>query len=180
MKKFFLAFMIFGSAAFGAKQESAPFFNASLIPDVAIYQRTTRIEGFTISFWGENEQSSFALGFVNGFRGDSSGFGWGLFNYADNYAGANLAIFNWAKKNFTGVQAGIAKYTEGTVHGAQLGAVNICKKLKGLQFGLVNFADSAESGIQIGFVNILLQNTWFSDFPKAVAPVMILANWRFI
>jgi hypothetical protein len=44
----------------------------------------------------------------------------------------------------------------------------------------VNYAQSAENGMQIGLVNVLTQTTsWFSEFPKAVAPVMLFANWRF-
>jgi hypothetical protein len=36
----------------------------SLTPDFALYDRSERIEGVTLSIWGENPQSAFALGLV--------------------------------------------------------------------------------------------------------------------
>ncbi len=50
-------------------------FQLSLTPDVAIYDRTDRIDGLTLSIWGENPQSSLAIGLVNGTTGNSVGHG---------------------------------------------------------------------------------------------------------
>ena len=142
------------------------FFNLSLVPDIAVYKRTEVIEGFTLSIWGENEQRSFALGFVNGSTGNSLGFSFGLMNYSDNYQGAHLSAFNWSKGNFVGFQGGIVNFCQGS--------------FTGVQFGLVNYTEVMESGLQIGLINIITETqTWFSEFPKRVAPGMIFANWRF-
>lgn len=139
--------------------------NFSLIPDVAVHGRNERIEGFTLSIWGENEQASFALGIVNGMKGNSSGFALGFVNYADNYLGAQVSAVN---------------FNQGTMTGFQWGFFNYAKTMKGLQLGVVNFAETMTSGIQIGLVNVITQTkSWFGEFPKAVAPFMVLANWRF-
>ena len=126
-------------------------FQMSLIPDVAIHSKTTHIKGVSINIWGENPQNSFALGFVNGSTGNSSGFSLGLIvNYADSYRGFQVAPVNYASR------------------------------LQGLQFGLVNMAMTAEEGVQIGFINIISETEkWFSNFPDEVAPGMVFINWRF-
>jgi len=167
--------------SFNAWGADAPFFNASLTPDVAIHPKTQRINGITLSVWGENEQHSFAFGFLNGLKGHSVGFSWGLFvNYGDSYTGAQLAFVNWLKKDFVGLQVGLVNIVNGTVKGMQYGAVNYATKVSGLQLGFVNYAESVDSGVQVGLVNIIVQNkVWFKDFPHAVAPAMILVNWRF-
>ena len=126
-------------------------FQMSLIPDVAIHSKTTHIKGVSINIWGENPQNSFALGFVNGSTGNSSGFSLGLIvNYADSYRGFQVAPVNYASR------------------------------LQGLQFGLVNMAMTAEEGVQIGFINIISETEkWFSNFPDEVAPGMVFINWRY-
>ena len=139
-------------------------FQASLVPDVAIHPKSTRIEGVALSIWGENPQSAFAFGFVNGSTGDSKGFSWGLVNYADNYSGVEWATVNYAKGNFIGWQAGF---------------VNYVGKLTGLQLGFLNFAETAESGVQVGLINIIKQNEWFNNFPDELAKGMVFVNWRF-
>ena len=142
-------------------------FQLSLIPDIAIHAKTTRIKGLSLSIWGENPQNAIALGVVNGSTGYSSGISLGLLaNYAESYQGAQLAwIANYASVNLTGFQ---------------LAAFNYAGSLHGLQLGLVNFAESSYQGVQIGFINIM-NNTklWFRDFPNEVAPVMPFVNWRF-
>lgn len=126
-------------------------FQMSLIPDVAIHSKTTHIKGVSINVWGENPQNAFALGFVNGSTGNSSGFSLGLIvNYADSYKGFQIAPVNYAGR------------------------------LQGLQLGLVNMAMTAEEGAQIGFINIMSETEkWFSNFPDEVAPGMVFINWRF-
>lgn len=142
------------------------FFNLSLVPDVAVYKRTEVIEGFSLSIWGENEQRSFALGLVNGSRNNSAGLSFGVVNYSDNYTGAQLGAFNWSKGNHVGFQGAFVNFCQGA--------------FTGVQFGIVNYTDTMESGLQLGLVNIIAETkTWFSEFPKRVAPGMILANWRF-
>jgi len=163
--------------ALGAYAETKPF-QASLTPDIAIYSKDTRIEGVALSIWGENPQSAFALGFVNGSTGDSVGFSWGLVNYAENYKGVEWAWVNYATGDFVGWQAGIVNYAN-NMKGLQWGGVNIAKQMKGLQLGYVNYAEKVSSGVQIGLVNIIPQNEWFKNFPDELAKGMVIVNWRF-
>ena len=139
-------------------------FQASLVPEVAIHSKDTRIEGVALSVWGENPQSAFAFGFVNGSTGNSNGFSLGLFNYAKNYSGVELGCVNSARGNFIGGQAGF---------------VNYAGKLTGLQLGFFNFAETADSGLQVGLFNIIKGNEWFKNFPNELAKGMMFVNWRF-
>lgn len=123
-------------------------FQASLTPDVAILDKTERIEGFTLSIWGCNPQTSLALGLVNGTSGDSKGVSLGFANYGQMYSGI------------------------------QLGFANADNELKGLQLGVINSTRKTSSGIQLGLFNIIKENKWFSNFPNELAPFMILVNWR--
>ncbi len=155
-------------------------FQASLTPDIAIHSRDTRIEGLTLSIWGENPQKALSLGLVNGSTGDSAGFSWGfLLNYADNYKGVQWAMVNFTKGNYLGWQHGFVNYTDQNFKGLQTGFVNYAGHLKGLQFGFVNYAERADTGVQLGLLNLLPQNKWFSEFPDALAPGMVFVNWRF-
>ena len=159
----------------------------SLTPDFAIYDRSVRIEGVALSVWGENSQSAFALGLVNGSTGDSVGLSVGLVNYADTYTGLQWGLVNYAKGDFTGWQGGpffgllvsAVNWTEGSMTGLQCGLVNYAGKLNGVQVGFVNVADTAKSGVQIGVVNVMPENEWFSKLPDELAPGMILVNWHF-
>ncbi len=154
-----------GFSAAVSAQDTQPF-QASLTPDVAVHERSQRIEGLTLSVWGENPQSSLAIGFVNGSTGDSSGLSWGFIaNYADNYVGLQLGLVNYTKESMTGMQWGFLNYAD---------------TLSGLQLGFLNYAKSAESGVQVGFLNILSENQeWFANLPEEVAPGMIFVNWNF-
>jgi hypothetical protein len=166
-------------AASLAMAESKPI-QLSLIPDIAIFDRDTRIEGLTLSIWGENPQTALALGIVNGSTGDSAGFSWGfLLNYADNYKGVQWALVNYAKGDFLGWQSGIINYTAGSAKGLQTGFVNYAGHLTGLQLGFVNYADTATSGVQVGLLNLIPQNQWFTNLPNELAPGMVFVNWRF-
>ena len=159
----------------------------SLTPDFAIYDSSERIEGVALSIWGENPQSAFALGLVNGSTGDSVGLSVGLVNYADSYTGCQWSFVNYTEGDFAGWQGGplfgllvsAVNYTEGSMTGFQCGLVNYSGKLNGLQFGLVNVADTADSGVQIGVVNIMPENAWFSNLPDELAPGMLIVNWHF-
>jgi hypothetical protein len=162
MKKLVIAVLICLVAS-SAYAESKPF-QLSLVPDVAIHSKDTHIKGVTLNIWGQNPQSAFALGFVNGSTGDSKGFSWGLVNYAESYTGVEMGLVNYATGNFTGVQSGFFNYAV---------------KLKGLQLGTINYAKTAESCIQIGLINIISQNQWFTGFPKELAKGMVFVNWRF-
>lgn len=162
MKKLFTAILLC-LVATGAYAESAPF-QLSLVPDVSIHPRTTYIHGVTLGVWSENPQSAFAFGIVNGSKGNSLGFSLGLVNYAENYKG---------------VEWGTVNLTFGTLTGMQNGTFNYAENLMGLQLGTVNVAKTCTSGIQIGLVNIIMQNQWFTEFPKALAPGMVFLNWRF-
>ncbi|MCK5675978.1 MAG: hypothetical protein KAH99_03075 [Verrucomicrobia bacterium] len=150
---------------------AAAGFQASLTPNIAIHDRDTEIQGVSIGLWNENPGPKFngQFGVVNGATGDSVGFQWMLFlpsiyNYAENYTGAQLGFVNYASGDFVG---------------AQLGAVNIAGKITGLQWGVVNYAKTAHNGLQIGLVNIIADNAWFKDFPGDLAKGMVIVNWSF-
>jgi len=159
----------------------------SLTPDFAIYDRSERIEGVALSIWGENPQSAFALGFVNGSTGDSVGLSVGLLNYAENYTGLQWGLVNYATGDCTGWQGGfflglvgsIVNYTGGTMEGFQCGVVNYAGNLNGFQLAVVNYADTVDAGVQLGIVNVMPENEWFSKLPDELAPGMVLVNWHF-
>ena len=171
----------------GVMAETRPI-NLSLTPDIAVYDRSDTIEGLTLSIWGENQQTSLALGIANGSTGQSSGLSVGFLNYADDYKGLQWSLVNYTKGDFLGWQGGFlfgvvggaVNYTGGTMTGFQAGVVNYAGNLTGLQLGLVNYAEAADAGVQIGLVNIIRQNTsWFRELPDELAPGMIFVNWRF-
>lgn len=174
--------------AAGAVCAQSESFQASLTPDHAIHGRSTRIEGVTLSVWGENPQTALSLGFVNGATGQSSGLSLGLVNYADSYSGAQWSLANFTQGDYAGWQGGplcglvgsVLNYTGGTLRGLQTGVINLTGGLEGVQVGLVNYAQRVDSGLQVGLVN-LIGNTegWFENWPHEVGPGMILANWRF-
>lgn len=165
--------------ASGALLASEPI-QLSLTPEIAIFNRTERIEGLALSIWGENPQSALALGIVNGSTDHSVGLSWSwILNYADDYQGVQWALVNYTKGDFLGWEAGFANYTGGSMKGFQSGAVNYAGRLTGLQLGFVNYAETAENGVQIGFVNLIPTNPWFSGLPDELAPGMIIVNWRF-
>lgn len=155
--------------------------NLSLVPDIALYNRSERIEGLTLSIWGENPQTALSLGIANGSTGQSAGLSWAfVLNYADDYKGIQWAPINYTTGDFLGWQDGFVNYVGGSMKGLQSGAVNYAGRLTGLQFGFVNFVEDADAGVQIGIVNIIRQNTrWFTGLPEELAPAMIFVNWRF-
>ena len=62
MKKI-LVFMGVALVATGVMAGSKPI-QLSLTPDIAIFDRSERIEGLTIGIWSENPQAALALGVV--------------------------------------------------------------------------------------------------------------------
>lgn len=164
MKKLVLILIgcLFATGAFAETQA----FQLSLIPEIAIQSKTTRIEGVSIGIWSENPQSALAFGVVNGSTGDSSGLSLAfLANYAESYKGAQLA---W-----------IANYTEKNASGVQWAAFNYAGKLHGLQLGFINYAETSDKGLQVGIINIMNETKkWFGNFPNEVAPGMVFVNWR--
>jgi len=170
-----IAFLVATSAMAGSQP-----FQLSLTPDIAIVDRSDRVNGVTLNIWGENPQTALALGFVNGSVGDSAGFSWAyVLNYADNYSGVQWAIANYNRGNFLGWQSALVNYTDASMRGLQTGAVNYAGNLSGLQLGLLNYADAVKAGVQIGLINLIPQNEWFSELPQALAPGMLFVNWRF-
>src|SRR5277367_2441709 len=137
MKKIFVIAVLVVSAA-GLRADESHFFQASLTPDIAIYPKTTQINGIALDIWGENPQHSFNLGFVNGSTGDSEGFTWSLYNYAESYSGVAWGFVNYSSTEFTGWQAGLVNYSKGKFTGFQSGWVNVSEEFHGLQWGLVN------------------------------------------
>lgn len=155
-------------------------FNLSLTPDIAVYKRTEKVTGVTLSIWGENETHGVGIGIVNGTRGHSVGLSFGIVNYGESFTGAQISAVNWTTKEFVGFQWGLVNLAYSSMTGLQAGAFNYAEKLSGVQFGLVNYAEKTSSGVQIGLVNVIPMNkSFFGDFPGAVAPYMLLANWRF-
>ncbi len=174
-----LVFLMGMTIASGAMAGGKPL-QLSLTPDVALHDRSTRIEGLSLGLWSENPQSALALGIVNGSTGQSEGLSWAfILNYADNYKGIHWAPINYTKGDFLGWQGGLVNYTEGRMKGLQTGYVNYAGQLTGLQLGLLNYARTAETGVQVGLVNLLPQNEWFAGLPNELAPGMIFVNWRF-
>jgi len=153
-------------------------FQASLTPDIAIHPRTTEIDGLSLNIWGENPQHSLNLGFVNGSTGDSSGFSWGLVNYADTYTGVAWAWINYSKVKFTGWQDGLINVSQGNFIGLQSGWINVAEEFHGLQLGLVNYSENL-NGVQVGFVNVARNNPWFTEFPDKLATGFPFVNWSF-
>jgi hypothetical protein len=178
MKKLWIVFAGLLIAG-GAMAQTKPF-NASLVPDVAVYNRNEQIKGLTLSIWGENPQTSLALGFVNGTTGQSAGLSLAfILNYAGSYKGLQWAPVNYTMGDFLGWQLGFVNYTGGFMKGLQTGWVNYAGSLTGVQFGFVNYAETAKTGVQIGLVNLIPSNHWFSGLPNELAPGMIFVNWRF-
>ena len=181
MKKFIIAVAVCAlvSGSFASKG-----FQASLVPDVAVHDRDTDINGVSIGVWNENPSEKFQwqLGFVNGSTGDSVGVKWFIFlptlyNYMENYTGVSFGFVNYASGEFTGWQNGFVNIASEKMVGFQSGFVNYTGDLSGLQLGFVNWAEHSTSGVQIGFANIIPQNKWFAD--GDLAQGMIFVNWGF-
>lgn len=193
MRKFAIASLI---TALGLSTGSlfGAVFQASLTPDTAIQPRTEYISGVSLNIWGENPQSGFALGIINGATGDSVGFSLALFhNYADIYTGAQAALFNevntitgaqlgfvnYARVQVTGAQVGFLNLNDGNIEGAQVGFVNHTgKKVTGAQVGLVNHTHELE-GVQLGLINWVESSGWFNEFPNKLAKGFVFVNWAF-
>lgn len=183
MKKLIIV-TAFAISVIGLKAEDSHPFQASLTPDVAIYSKTTEIRGLSLNIWGENPQQGVALGFVNGSTGDSSGFTWGVFNYADSYTGVAWGLANYSKESFVGWQGGILFFpclvnvAKGQFVGFQEGMVNYAEEFHGFQLAVVNYTEKLH-GVQIGLVNIAMNNSWFHDFPDQLATGFPIVNWSF-
>lgn len=169
-------------------------FQASLTPETALQPRTEYISGVSLNIWGENPQSGFALGIINGSTGESVGFSLALFhNYADVYSGAQAGLFNevntihgaqlgfvnYARVEVEGAQLGFLNLSEGNITGAQVGFVNYNKqKVTGAQVGFVNYTNDLH-GVQLGLVNYVESFGWFDAFPSKLAKGFPFFNWGF-
>ena len=162
MKKLILLCALMASVVAVKAEES--FFQASLTPEIAFKAKTERINGICLSIWGENPQSAFALGFVNGSSGDSKGLSLGIVNYSETYTGLAVGFVNYSKVDFTGLQAGVL--------------LNVAKGYHGLQLGFFNYAENLH-GVQLGLVNVAKNNSWFKDFPNQLATGFPFFNWSF-
>ncbi len=182
MKKL-LVVILASTMAYSVMAETAGF-QLSLVPDIAIQSRDTEIKGVSIGVWNENPGSQWQLGFVNGATGDSAGLQWfvflpTIFNYAENYTGAQVGLVNYASGEYVGLQWGAVNYAN-ELTGVQLGAVNIASAVDGgFQMALVNYTETANNLLQLGFVNIIADNEWFADFPSDLAQGMVIVNWSF-
>ncbi len=100
MKKILILACLGIFLAAGQAMASKPI-QLSLTPDIAIHDKNTRIEGLSLNIWGENPQTSLALGFFNGFTGTSKGFALGIFlNYSDSYKGVQWGGVNYTEGSF--------------------------------------------------------------------------------
>jgi hypothetical protein len=162
MKRIILAITL-STIILGVPAQASEFLQLSLTPDVALHSKDTTIGGISLNIWGENPQSAFALGFVNGSTGSSRGFSWGLLNYSDTYKGVDFGFVNLSSKLFVGWQAGM---------------VNITKEAHGLQMGFFNYTESLK-GLQLGFVNVVTTSPWFDEFPDKLAKGFVFVNWSF-
>ena len=162
-------------------------FQASLVPDIAIHNRETDINGVSIGGWNENPSSKFQwqFGFVNGATANSVGVQWFVFlptiyNYAENYTGLQMGFVNYASGEMTGLQWGWLGNYAGDLTGAQLGIVNIATAADGaFQWGLLNYAETSHNLFQLGLLNIMVDNEWFKDFPGDLAKGFVFVNWTF-
>jgi hypothetical protein len=178
MKKLFIVTALVISAA-GLRAEETHGFQASLVPDIAIYPKTAEINGLSLNIWGENPQQGVAIGIVNGSTGDSAGFSWGLVNYSDSYTGVSWAWVNVNQTSFHGWQAGIVNVSQGEFVGFQSSWIlNYAKEMHGLQIGLVNYSEELH-GVQVGLANIAINNDWFDEFPDQLAKGFPIVNWSF-
>ncbi len=164
----------------GQALSAQSFFQASLTPDIAIVDRGAQVEGIALNIWGENKVNGFELGFVNGLKGDSSGFSIGLLGtYAENFKGVLWGgLYTRSTGNVVGWQAAWININDQNIKGLQSGLVNIANQASGLQLGLVNYAKSL-NGVQIGLVNIVESNAWFTDLPSDLAKGFPIVNWSF-
>ena len=150
----------------------------SLTPKIALYPSTTRINGFALNIWGENPQTSFNLGLVNGSTRDSGGLSLAIINFDQSYEGVQLGVFNYSWENFTGWQSGLINVAHGNFEGLQTGAVNVGGNTSGLQLGLINYSEHL-NGLQIGAINVAMDNPWFTEFPSKLAQGFPIVNWSF-
>jgi hypothetical protein len=184
MKKSLLMVAVLTFVVFESRADDSHPFQASLTPDIAIYPKAAEIDGVALDIWGENPQHAFNLGFVNGSTGDSGGFTWSLFNYAESYTGVSWGLANYSSTEFHGWQGGIlflpcfVNISKGNFVGFQNGIVNVAEEFHGLQLGLVNYATELH-GVQIGLANIALNNDWFDKFPDQLAKGFPIVNWSF-
>jgi hypothetical protein len=163
----------------GADMGHTTAFQLSLTPDVAIYPRTTEVDGVSIGIWSENPQKGFTLGIVNGSTGDSQGFSLGIVNYDESYIGVQWGLVNYSSDKFIGWQDGWVNISRGYFKGFQHGYVNVAEEFHGFQLGWINYADNLNNGLQIGLINIAVNNPWFTDFPDKLAKGFPIVNWSF-
>ena len=150
----------------------------SLVPDIALYPRTTVVRGFALNIWGENPQTSLNIGFINGSTGDSAGLSWGIVNYAESYRGLQWGAVNVSFENFEGWQNGYINVAQGNFTGFQSGLINVSENTTGFQLGVFNYAQSL-NGLQIGLINVAMNNPVFDEFPDKLAPGFPILNWSF-
>lgn len=176
MRKFLFIFGIALAAQIGAQADTV--LQLSLVPDVALFPRTTQVNGISFGIWNENPQSSLELGLVNGNTGASRGLSLGLVNYSENYSGVQWGAVNFCARTFIGVQDGDVNVSLGSFTGLQYGYVNVAKKFCGLQLGAINYSENLR-GVQLGFINVALNNPWFTEFPNKLATGFPILNWSF-
>jgi len=166
--------------ALGHSLHAEAGFQASLTPDFAVVDRGEVVRGVALNIWGENQVNGFDLGFVNGLKGESSGFAWSfLGTYGENYKGVIWGgIFARTTGDVYGWQSAAININCGTLKGLQSGLVNVAKDVTGVQLGFVNYTENLK-GVQVGLANIVKSNEWFTDFPTDLAKGFPVVNWSF-
>lgn len=112
-----------------------------------LFGRSARLSGFDLAVGGNFVDERMRGGMVAlGFNGTNG-----------PAAGALVAAANVALSDVTGIMGGLFNLGAGTLHGAQIGLVNVGNDVTGAQVGLVNIADTAVT--QVGLINIASSTT---------------------
>jgi hypothetical protein len=92
-----------------------------------------------------------------------------LFSKQQNFSGLQIGGGNYERHDCTCVAISpTVNFTE-TLHGAQVGLINMASEVHGVQIGVANYTKKLR-GLQIGAINIATENK---------LPVMVLANVGF-
>ena len=179
MKKIISLFTLLATVQCAQAHAQVPF-QASLTPEVAIYNKDATIGGLALNVWGENEVRGLDLGFVNVQKGDSAGLTWSLLGgTVENYKGVILGgFYTRSTGEVLGWQSALVNFSDGELKGLQSGLVNFAQDVTGVQFGLFNCSQRL-NGVQVGLVNVVAQNSWFRHLPGELATGFPFINWSF-
>lgn len=128
MKIIFLIAAFLAAIADVRAQETKPI-QFSLVPDVSLHPRTTRIRGLALDFYGENPQHGRDLGVINDSIGVRKGITWGdarqPCRLADFLRQRGVRTGQRREDKFVGWQDGIVNDVQCTFTGLQTGWFNV-------------------------------------------------------